>query len=188
MKVIHQTSAPLTSRSDTAPVRIVIDDSKRLREIRALVAANNKSELDEDLIICQIYMESRFDSHAKPLGSSARGLMQMLKGSVQELYRVENLTKPKAERVIESVAYARADQFHASDLMVDDATNIQLGTRYLQLLIDRQRAKGVTNPIVEAYKKYRGLSNGIYYTKLRKAADKLSKDPESMNILREMVK
>jgi hypothetical protein len=92
------------------------------------------------------------------------------------------------ERVPESVALDQGARYHASDALREDATNIQTGTRYLQLLIDRQRTKGVHDPVAEAYKKYRGLSNGIYYAKIGKAAERLAKDPESMQILREMVK
>jgi hypothetical protein len=55
-------TARLTPKSDTKPVTVQVDDSARLREIRQLVRANNQSTLDENLVICQIYMESRFDS------------------------------------------------------------------------------------------------------------------------------
>lgn len=153
-----------------------------------LSSMQNQSELDDDLIICQIYMESRFDSTAAPARSSARGLMQLLKGSVQELYRVENLSKPRSERVPELIALDRGARYHASDALLEDATNIQVGTRYIQLLIDRQRARGASAPVAEAYKKYRGLANGIYYAKISKAAEQLAKEPESMQVLREMVK
>lgn len=187
-KFLHRMSAPMTPREDKTPVRIVVDDAKRLREIRALVQTNNQSELEDDLIICQIYMESRFESNAAAAGSSARGLMQLLKGSVQELYRVENLNKPRSERVPELIALERGARLHASEVLIDDATNIQIGTQYLQLLIDRQRVKGAQDPVVEAYKKYRGLTNGIYYAKISRAAEQLANDPESMQVLREMVK
>jgi hypothetical protein len=71
--------------------------------------------------------------------------------------------------------------------MVDEATNIQWGTRYLQLLIDRQRKKGADDPIDEAYKDYRGIRNGIYYRKIKAGAEALRQQPESMAVLRDMV-
>ncbi|WP_229261177.1 PAAR domain-containing protein [Duganella levis] len=42
--------------------------------------------------------------------------------------------------------------------------------------------------IDEAYKDYRGVRNGIYYRKIKAAADKLVDKPDSMQILRNMVK
>lgn len=155
----------------------------RLREIRRLVATNNRSCLAHELIICQIYMESRFDACAQPQGSSARGLMQLLKIANRELFRLDNLGKPPAERCPEVQLYARADAFHDSAAFIDEATNIRSGTRYLQLLIDRARAARCPDPVVEAYKDYRGVRNGIYYQKIRAAADKLGRDPEALAAL-----
>jgi hypothetical protein len=156
------------------------DPLTRLREIRALVAANNRSSLPHELIVCQIYMESRFDACAQPAGSSARGLMQLLKVANRELFRLDNLRKPPCERCPEDELYARADAFHDSPAFVDEATNIQCGTRYLQLLIDRAKAARCPDPIVEAYKDYRGVRNGIYYQKIRAAADKLRCNPDGL--------
>jgi hypothetical protein len=152
----------------------------RLQQIRELVAANNRSSLPHELIVCQIYMESRFDACAQPAGSSARGLMQILRVANRELFRLDNLHKPPAERCPEDQLYARADAFHDSPAFVDEATNIQCGTRYLQLLIDRARAARCPDPIAEAYKDYRGVRNGIYYLKIRAAADRLERDPEGV--------
>ena len=152
----------------------------RVREIRELVAANNRSCLPHELIVCQIYMESRFDACAQPAGSSARGLMQLLRVANRELFRLDNLHKPPAERCPEDELYARADAFHDSPAFVDEATNIQCGTRYLQLLIDRARAARFPDPIAEAYKDYRGVRNGIYYRKICAAADRLKRDPDGV--------
>lgn len=152
----------------------------RLQQIRELVAANNRSCLPHELIVCQIYMESRFDACAQPEGSSARGLMQLLKVANRELFRLDNLKKPPAERCPEAELYVRADAFHDSPAFVDEATNIQSGTRYLQLLIDRAKAARFPDPIAEAYKDYRGVRNGIYYSKIRAAADRLKRDPDGV--------
>lgn len=135
--VIHKQQALLTSKSDTSPVIATIDSAARLREIRALVKTNNRSQADDNTIICQIYMESRFDANAHADGSSARGLMQLLKAPVRELFRIENLKKPHSEQQKDSAVFSDADKLHDSPQLIDEATNIQTGTRYLQLLIDR---------------------------------------------------
>ena len=156
----------------------------RLREIRRLVHENNRSCLPDELIVCQIYMESRFDSCAQPAGSSARGLMQLLKVANRELFRLDNLCKPTSQRCAEAALYAEADAFHASPAFIDEATNIQMGTRYLQALIDRAKREKRADPIVEAYMDYRGVRNGIYYRKIRAAADRLKSDPDDIGALR----
>lgn len=181
---IQTHAATLTPASEEAK----IDDSARLREIRALVEANNQTSLSSDLIICQIYMESRFDKDARAQGSSARGLMQLLKAPVRELARLNNLAKPRAERRPEADLYREADAFHDSPEFVDEATNIRTGTAYLQALINKNTAVGAKAPIVEAYKDYRGVRNGIYYNKIKAAADNLAANPDSMQVLRDMVK
>ncbi|WP_459711974.1 transglycosylase SLT domain-containing protein [Paraburkholderia sp. 2C] len=134
-KIIKTQKARLTPTSDTTPVTVCIDDSGRLREIRRSVEANNRSGLDDNLIICQIYMESRFDRNASASGSSARGLMQLLKVSVRELYRIRNNRLPRSSRKTEDTLDAEADRLHDSAQFVEDATNIQTGTEYLALLL-----------------------------------------------------
>jgi hypothetical protein len=158
----------------------------RLREIRRLVHENNRSCLPDELIVCQIYMESRFDACAQPEGSSARGLMQLLKVANRELFRLDNLCKPPGQRCAEAALYARADAFHASPAFIDEATNIRMGTRYLQVLIDRARRAHAADPVAEAYMEYRGIRNGIYYRKICAAADRLGRDPDDIGVLRTM--
>lgn len=185
---VKRHTAKLTPVSDTDPEKVRVDDSARLREIRTLVESNNRSTISTDLIICQIYMESRFDKDAHAQGSSARGLMQLLKAPVRELARLENLAKPRKDRRAEAVLYREADAFHDSPGFVDEATNIQTGTAYLQALVARRSISNPATAVEEAYKDYRGLRNGIYYRKIKAAADKLQANPDSMQILREMVK
>lgn len=187
-KPLTTSQKTLTPTADKNSALVAIDDSKRLKEIRKLVEANNESSVDTDTIICHIYMESRFDADAHASGSSARGLLQLLKGAVRELYRVENLRKPKAQRSDEATLYREADKFHDSAQFVDEGTNIRAGTRYLEILIQRQKRKGAAEPIVEAYKDYRDKQNGVYYRKIKAASEKLHAAPDSMQILRDMVK
>ena len=177
--------APTTSAREGAPPACPAPLA-RLREIRQLVHANNRSCLPDELIVCQIYMESRFDKCAQPEGSSARGLMQLLKVANRELFRVDNLCKPAGERCAEPALYAEADAFHASSAFIDEATNIQMGTRYLQVLIDRARREHRPDPIAEAYMDYRGVRNGVYYRKIRVAAERLKRNLDDINVLRAM--
>jgi hypothetical protein len=155
----------------------------RLRAIRKLVEQNNQSCLPTEMIVCQIYMESRFDRCAQAEGSSARGLMQLLKVANRELFRLDNLRKPLHARQSEAALYRAADDFHDSPAFIDEATNIRTGTRYLQALIDKAKREGSADPIAEAYKDYRGIRNGLYYQKIRAAAQKLARDPDAVEAL-----
>lgn len=161
-RVIKTHAARLTPASDNQAVDVEVTDLARLREIRQLVEANNRSGLSTELIICQIYMESRFDKNAHSDGSSARGLMQLLRAPIRQLSRLENLKKPWRQRRREADLYRDADQLHVSDKLLDEATNIRVGTAYLQALIDKRTADHSADPVTEAYKDYRGVRNGIY--------------------------
>jgi hypothetical protein len=170
---------PVPDNGASAPTEACSDLRTRLRRIRQLVHENNRSSLADEFIVCQIYMESRFDACAQPAGSSARGLMQLLKVANRELFRLDNLDQPARQRWPEDALYARADAFHDSPAFIDEATNIQRGTRYLQLLIDRARRAGSPDPVAEAYADYRGVRNGIYYRKIHAAAEALRRHPDS---------
>ncbi|MBW8897437.1 MAG: hypothetical protein JF619_04825 [Massilia sp.] len=61
-----------------------------------------------------------------------------------------------------------------------------MGTRYLQALIDKARRERRLDPIAEAYMDYRGVRNGIYYRKIRAAADRLMRDPDDIGALQAM--
>jgi len=182
---VEKAMADQTVQHETHPV-VCPAPLARLREIRQLVQANNRSCLPDELIVCQIYMESRFDKCAEAEGSSARGLMQLLKVANRELFRLDNLCKPPGQRCAEPALYAAADAFHASPAFIDEATNIQVGTRYLQALIDKARRAHCADPVAEAYMDYRGVRNGVYYRKIRGAANRLRRDPEDIGALRAM--
>jgi membrane-bound lytic murein transglycosylase MltF len=179
---IERGSAPPTGAAPPPDEQLA-----RLRAIRRLVEANNQSSLSTETIVCQIYMESRFDGCAQAEGSSARGLMQLLKVANRELFRLDNLHQPLHLRRPEAALYQEADAFHDSPAFIDEATNIRAGTRYLQSLIDKAKREGSADPIAEAYKDYRGVRNGVYYQKIRAAAERLARDPDSLAALRLMV-
>lgn len=176
-------TAQLTPTTDTKPELVKIDDSTRLTEIRALVEANNKSTLDTDLIICQIYMESRFDAHAGA-GHDARGLMQMQRQGVQQVfkYRKQKELGHMPSDAQTQAAFAAGATLHGSNAIFDEATNIGLGTEYMQYWLDTSLS------IAAAYARYRGVANGIYYRKISECAERLHAAPNSMQLLREMVK
>ena len=111
-----------------------------------------------------------------------------MKAPIRELYRLENLKKPWRQRRREADLYREADEFHDSDQILDEATNIRVGTAYMQALIDKRTADHKADPVGEAYKDYRGVRNGVYYSKIKAAAEKLTANPESMQVLRDMVK
>lgn len=186
--IVHQAKARLTPKADRSAVTLQVDDAARLRQIRTLVKANNRSVVDDNVIICQIYMESRFEHDPETQGSSARGLMQLLRAPVRELHRMQNLQLSRHDRREEAVVFKEADKFHDSEALLDEATNIQVGTQYLQLLIDRQKTRAAEDPVAEAYKDYRGLRNGVYYRKIKSGADALARQPDDMDALRNMVK
>src|SRR5207249_635405 len=89
-------------------------------DVRKLVDGNNKSTLSTDLLVCLIWKESGFDPQDRNRRSSATGLMQMTNGAVQDV----NRNTPKGVH------------FEHSE-MTDPAKNIQCGTYYLQMRIDR---------------------------------------------------
>jgi hypothetical protein len=162
-----------------------VNQTARLREIRALVHANNTSSLSDNLIVAQAYMESRFNPNASAQGSSAKGLMQLLRAPIRELYRQENLKLPRHDRRTDSQIFRDADTYHDGNALLDEATNINIATKYLAILIGNRQH--MADPVAEAYKDYRGIRNGIYYAKIKAAADRLENDPDNMQILLDMV-
>lgn len=81
-------------------------------EIKTLAAANNLSGQSNEMIICMCWKESNFDPKAQSSISTARGLMQVTKGAAK-------------------------DTGYNYDLLFDPATNIQAGSKYLKLAIQR---------------------------------------------------
>jgi len=110
--------------------------------------------------------------------------MQTTKGVVQQVYkyRAQKTLGHMPSDARTRQLFDEAAAVHASAQLIDDAVNIRLGTEYMQYWIDR------ANSVADAYKLYRGLSNGIYYRKIKACADKLRVDPDSMQSLRDMVK
>jgi hypothetical protein len=94
-------------------------------EVQRLVANNRSPVLypfaSDHLLICLIWKESSFDPSAKNPGSSATGLMMMTKDAVTDA----NHHAPHGTR-----------RFNHSE-MTNPALNIECGTLYLRVLIDR---------------------------------------------------
>ncbi len=110
--------------------------------------------------------------------------MQMTTAAVKQVYKYRmqrTLGHMPSDPQVQQ-AFQDGATIHNGPQIFDGATNIQLGTEYMQYWID-------TSPsVADAYKKYRGLANGIYYQKISACAAKLKADPESMQILRDMTK
>ncbi len=89
-------------------------------EIVALVAANNRSGQDTDLIVAMCYKESGFDPavRTRVAGSSAAGLMGVTRTAISEVNRVDKTV----------LTYAQVQ---------DAATNIEMGSRYLRIMVSR---------------------------------------------------
>jgi len=158
----------------------------RLQEMRALVKANNRSNQSDEMVICQIYMESKFDKNAGGSGSSAKGLMQVLKGAVAQLfqnhYEKEHGKIKRGHEDILKLVHKQGEAFHNSSQMFDEATNIQYGTEYLQYCID------LKGSISAGYQKYRGPEEHDYYSKISACAVKLKNNPNSIQPLVDMNK
>ncbi len=175
---------PLTPKADTASAKVAVEDNKRLKEIRKLVEANNQSKIDTNTVICQIYMESHFDPEAGRGKHSARGLMQMQEPAVKQVYKYRKKKElgrmPNQAQTDE--AFSAGAAFYASPLIWDEAQNIRIGTEYMQYWLD------ISSSTEEAYIKYRGKSNGVYYRKISECARKLDANPNSMDVLRDTLK
>lgn len=167
------------------PKEVIVDDAQRLKEIREIVNSSNRSSLGDDLIICQIYMESRFDARSGEGVHSAKGLMQMQKNAVRQVYkyREQKSTGKMSGDKKTLELFSAADSFYESESMFNESDNVKIGTEYMQYWIDR-----ADNDLVAAYKKYRGKENGVYYNKIKSCADKLKEQPDNMQLLRDMVK
>lgn len=75
-------------------------------------------------------------------------------------------------------AFDNSTIFYQSDKMYDESENIKIGTEYLQYWIDKRPT------IEDAYRQYRGTDEA-YYSVIKPCAEKLEKDPNNMQILRE---
>ena len=94
-------------------------------QIHQLVVENRAPLLypfvSDSLLMCLIWKESSFDPSKKNSGSSATGLMMITKDAVTDV----NHNAPHG-----------TPRFHHSE-MTDAALNIECGTYYLRILIDR---------------------------------------------------
>ena len=94
-----------------------------LDEIRKVVVTNNRSTLSDDVVICQIYMESRFDPKAGAT-HSAHGLMQMQLNAVKQVfkYRKQKSLGRKTSDKETAIAFAKGAAMHKSPSIFDAAS------------------------------------------------------------------
>jgi hypothetical protein len=102
--------------------------------IKNLVASNNLSGQSNELITCQCWKESGFNPNAQGVGSSARGLMQVTKGAAH-------------------------DAGYSYDQLLDPATNIHAGSKYLKIRI--QWAGGDVSDGLDGYGTGEGYAPNI---------------------------
>lgn len=182
-KVVKTQKAKLTPKADTRPQVVKVDLLKRLREIRALVAANNRSSIDNEVIVAQIYKESTFDAEAGKNKHSARGLMQVQPNAIRQVYanRLKQKLGKTPTDVQKKQAFTDADVDYAKGVLYQEATNIQIGTEYLQYWLDKNGGD-----VAKGYAGYRGPGEPTYYSKIKITADKMRADPNSVKPLLEM--
>ena len=182
-RVLHQQTGTLTPTADTAPIRVQVDESVRLRQIRALVEANNRSTMSTNRIICQIYKESTFNAQAGAGsgGHNALGLMQMQRQAVRQVYkyRVQRRLGHMPSDAQTAAAFAQGGQLYDSGGLLDEATNIQVGTDYLQYWLDTKSTEEL------AYIAYRG-THEAYYHPIIACAAQLNADPDNVQILHQL--
>lgn len=112
-------------------------------EIKTLVVANNQAPanyISDRLFVCLIWKESTFDPDLKNPRSTATGLMQLTKGAVAEVNRVNKTSFDHNQ-------------------MTDSALNIQCGTAYLAILKKRKN-DNLTNAL-DAFGTGSGYSKSI---------------------------
>ena len=131
-------------------------------QVRDLVKANNRSSLPDALIIALIYKESTFDSNVKNnQGSNAAGFMQLTPGAFKDVN-----------------ASSHTDYRYESDVY-DAAKNIEVGTAYLQIRVDRAKSLAAG---LDGYGTGKGYHRDIVAA--QKALTDLGNEEESMKALR----
>lgn len=176
-RLLKQHTQTLTPKKPGKPaVTVKVDESARLREIRALVRTNNRSKMNDDMVICQIWVESSFD--AKTNNDGAKGLMQLRRPAVQQVLinRQRAVAGHALSDIKSNVAKQQGSIAFESESIFDEATNIQMGTEYLQYQIDR------TGSEMEGYIAYRGMRTQ-YFDVINNCADNLSRDADNVQVL-----
>ena len=146
-----------------APVRGNANHKRALpyNDVAGIVANNNLSGYPNEIVLAQIYKESRFDPLVQNAGrlQTATGLMQMNKGAVN------------AVNLHYGTSYTLAS-------MTDPVQNVQAGTLYLKL-----RGRGSSDPAV-ALDRYYGRGS-VYHLAIVKAAAALKRPghQSSMQVL-----
>jgi hypothetical protein len=107
-------------------------------EIKTLVSANNKSGQSDELIIAQIWKETKFDPNQKT--GSHHGLLQIYPGALTDVNKNYGTSYKQSE-------------------MLTPATNIAAGTLYLKLRI--KWAKGSVSDGLNGYGTGAGYSTSI---------------------------
>jgi RHS repeat-associated protein len=124
-------------------------------QMKVLVKANNKSKLDDELIIAVAWNESNFDQSKKATGSSATGLMMLTKTALKELKRLD------------------LGDFSYKDIQNDANYNIQAGSIYLE-----HRISLVKGNIINGLKGY-GTGESYPAAQIKDCAENLKAHSEA---------
>lgn len=148
-------AAPAPNKESTAPPK----PGKPLtyEQIKELVRENNRSKLPDEMIIAVVFKESSFDPSARSKSSSESGLMQVGKRAWTDTH--QNVLKQR-------------DVPDFQKNVLDPATNIQRGSAYLQLRIDRARGD-----ISQGLNGYRGGVEPGYASDVLAATRALKQNP-----------
>jgi hypothetical protein len=133
---------PKKGGKKSAPKAKPKSSSLTASSVKSLIDANNNSSVSSELLLCLIWKESSFDPNLKNAKSTATGLMQMTQGAVQDV----NNNTPKG------VHFTHSEMTNATK-------NIQCGTYYLKMRIDR--AKGNVTKGLEGYGTGSGYAKSI---------------------------
>ncbi|ALN83810.1 transglycosylase SLT domain protein [Lysobacter capsici] len=137
----------------------------------------------DQAIVAQCFKESAFDECAGKGKHSAQGLMQVQPNAIKQVYAVRlkaKLGKTPSD-IQKAAAFKEAKAAYDNDELYKGATNIQIGTEYLQYWLDKSNGD-----IAKAYAGYRGPEEPTYYNKIKITADKMDADPNSIKPLLEM--
>ena len=123
--------------------------------IKIVVDLSYQYEIDPDLVLAIIEVESHYDYKAKNKVSSARGYSQMIKSTASSLAKELNITN-----------YNHA--IHSYDPNI----NLQLMIYYLSKCINS------SNSLESALRKYRGCNDKTYFRKVLNTRNKIKASKE----------
>jgi len=165
--------------SPTATEQQCVNDSTdRAKEIEKLIAENNRSSVDNNVVVCQVLKESTFNAKAKSK-SGAKGLMQLTTSATKQVFAnravAANNGKPISDKA-KAKEFEKGVDAQNSSTIYDEPTNTQYGTEFLDYTTKRNNGD-----VRKGLEDYNGESTKAQYAdKILKCAERLNKCPGSM--------